>query len=171
MDKSIRFDKRMITISRADYMSTKVNLLPFVTDGALMDMTVTTDALIRELRAIVADHPPKSGMVQQQSDTKANLGFSDEQLSQALKAIEQDDDTTLKAIVDAKLKECPEIRNVLTAASQSHRMGRVSNPLLLDVEATNKHTASDHRLAFAYILNRCQDPSSGRLARSMRSSV
>ncbi|KAI9232463.1 MAG: Glycerophosphoryl diester phosphodiesterase family-domain-containing protein [Podila humilis] len=107
-----KFDKRMITISRADYMNTKVNLLPFVTDGALMDMTATTDALIRELRAMVADHPPKSDMVQQQSDTKANLGFSDEQLSVALKAIEQDDDTTLKAIVDAKLKDYPEIRSM-----------------------------------------------------------
>ncbi|KAF8934471.1 Glycerophosphocholine phosphodiesterase [Haplosporangium bisporale] len=124
-----KFDKRMITISRADYMNTKVNLLPFVTDGALMDMTATTDALIRELRAMVADHPPKSDMVQQQSDTKANLGFSDEQLSVALKAIEQDDDTTLKAIVDAKLKDYPEIRSVLTAASHSDRMGRMPRSL------------------------------------------
>lgn len=152
-------------------MSTKVNLLPFVTDGALVDMTATTDALIRELRVMVADHPPKSDMVQQRSDTKANLGFSDEQLSQALRAIEQDDDTTLKAIVDAKLKECPEIRSILAAASQSDRMGHVSNVLLLEVEETNKHTAPDHQLAFTFISNRCQDPSSGRLARSMRSSV
>ena len=123
-------------------MSTKVNLLPFVTDGALVDMTATTDALIRELRVMVADHPPKSGMVQQRSDTKANLGFSDEQLNQALRAIEQDDVTTLKAIVDAKLKECPEIRSILAAASQSDRMGHVSDVLLLEVEAPKQTYSS-----------------------------
>lgn len=124
---SFRFDKRMITISRADYMSTKVNLLPFVTDGALVDMSTTADALIRELRAMVAEHPPKSDTVQQRSDPKANLGFSEEQLIQAMKAIEQDDDTTLEAIVNAKVKECPEIKSVLSAAAQSDRMGHVSN--------------------------------------------
>lgn len=131
---SFRFDKRMTTISRADYMSTKVNLLPFVTDGALVDVTTTTDSLIRELRAMVAEHPPKSDTIQQQSDQKANLGFSEEQLSQAMKAIEQDDDTILKAIIDAKRKECPEIKSILSAASQSDRMGHVSNSQLFNVE-------------------------------------
>ncbi|KAG0089523.1 Glycerophosphocholine phosphodiesterase, partial [Podila epicladia] len=124
-----KFDKRMTTISRADYMSTKVNLLPFVTDGALVDMTTTTDALIRELRAMVAEHPPKNDTIQQRSDQKANLGFSEEQLSQAMMAIEQDDDTTLKAIIDAKRKECPEIKSILSAASQSDRMGHMPRSL------------------------------------------
>ncbi|KAF9281888.1 Glycerophosphocholine phosphodiesterase [Mortierella antarctica] len=124
-----KFDKRMTTISRADYMSTKVKLLPFVTDGALVDMTTTTDSLIRELRAMVAEHPPKSDTIQQQSDQKANLGFSEEQLSQAMKAIEQDDDTILKAIIDAKRKECPEIKSILSAASQSDRMGHMPRSL------------------------------------------
>ncbi|KAF9407914.1 Glycerophosphocholine phosphodiesterase [Podila epigama] len=125
-----KFDKRMITISRADYLSTKVNILPFVTDGPLADMSATTEALIRELSAVVADYPPtKDGLPVRRPDAKEIKGLSEEVINKALHAIEQDDVDTLRTIIETKLVEHPEIRNLLPSRSQPDTFGQLPRSL------------------------------------------
>lgn len=116
----------MVTINREDYLRTKVSLLPFVIDGQLLEMTLTTDVLIREMSAVVADHPPaKLGLAPERARAESRLGLTDQQVEEAMAAIERDDAVTLKSIFDARLKEAPELRNVLFSSVQTGRLGQV----------------------------------------------
>ncbi|KAF9988609.1 Glycerophosphocholine phosphodiesterase [Mortierella antarctica] len=125
-----KFDKRMVTINREDYLRTKVSLLPFVIDGQLLEMTLTTDVLIREMSAIVADHPPaKLGLAPERARAEARLGLTDQQVEEAMAAIERDDAGTLKSIFDTRLKEAPELRNVLFSSVQTGRIGQLPRSL------------------------------------------
>jgi len=115
----------MATICRDDYLTTKVNLLPFVTDGQLLEMTVTTDVLIREMSAIVADHPPAKLGMSPQRTSEARLGLTEEQTEEAIKAIEQDDVATLKRIIEDKIKENPKLKEIFLSSAKSGRVGQV----------------------------------------------
>ncbi|KAG0246874.1 Glycerophosphoryl diester phosphodiesterase family-domain-containing protein [Mortierella sp. GBAus27b] len=125
-----KFDKRMVTASREDYMNTKVRLLPFVMDGQLLEMTVTTDVLIREMSAVVAEYPPfKSGVSQNHASAESRLGLTEQQIQEATKAIERDDVATLKSIIDSKFSENPGLEGVLVASAQSGRPGHLPRML------------------------------------------
>ncbi|KAF9925244.1 Glycerophosphocholine phosphodiesterase [Linnemannia zychae] len=125
-----KFDKRAATTFKNDYLSTKVNILPFVLDGQLLEMTIATDVLIREISAIVTDMPPPQlGMLSQRGSPESRFGLTDEQIEQATKAVECDDATTLKKIIDDKLKENPKMKEVLFSATQSGRPGQFSRSL------------------------------------------
>ncbi|KAI1316506.1 Glycerophosphocholine phosphodiesterase [Mortierella claussenii] len=125
-----KFDKRMVTVSRDDYLATKVSLLPFVIDGQLLEMTVTIDVLIRGMRAVVADHPPFiTGLSPKRTTAEGRLGLSEQQLEDAIKAIERDDVATLKSIIDIKLKEKPELEGVLFSSAQEGRLGQLPRSL------------------------------------------
>ncbi|KAG0199825.1 Glycerophosphocholine phosphodiesterase [Mortierella sp. GBA30] len=125
-----KFDKRMITINREDYLRTKVNLLPFVIDGQLLEMTLTTDVLIREMSAVVADHPPaKLGLTPERSRAESRLGLTDEQVDEAMRAVERDDVATLKDIFDTRLKEAPELKDALFSSVQTGRLGQLPRAL------------------------------------------
>ncbi|KAG0297050.1 Glycerophosphocholine phosphodiesterase [Linnemannia gamsii] len=125
-----KFDKRAATISKDDYMATKVNTLPFVLDGQLLEMTIATDVLIREIRAVVTDVPPlQLGLAPQRGSSESRFGLSDEQVAEATKAIEIDDAVTLRKIIDEKLKESPQMKDVLFSATQSGRPGQFSRSL------------------------------------------
>lgn len=115
----------MATACRDGYLSTKVNLLPFVTDGQLLELTVTTDVLIREMSAVVADHPPAKLGMSPQRTSEARLGLTEQQTEEATKAIEQDDVSTLKRIIDDKIKENPKLRDVFLSSAKSGRVGQV----------------------------------------------
>ncbi|ORZ14419.1 Glycerophosphoryl diester phosphodiesterase family-domain-containing protein [Lobosporangium transversale] len=98
-----KFDKRMALFSREDYMATKVSLLPFVIDGQLLEMTITIDVLIRDMNAVVAEYPPfHRGISPTRTSTEARFGLSEQQLKDAINAIEHDDAIALKAIIDTK---------------------------------------------------------------------
>ncbi|KAG0378880.1 Glycerophosphocholine phosphodiesterase [Mortierella sp. AD032] len=87
-----KFDKRAATICKDDYLATKVNALPFVLDGQLLEMTIATDVLIREIRAVVADvPPPQLGLPAQRGSSESRFGLTDEQVEEATKAIESDE--------------------------------------------------------------------------------
>lgn len=117
----------MVTASREDYMNTKVKLLPFVIDGQLLEMTDTNDVLIREMSAVVAEHPPfQSGESRKHTDAESRLGLTEQQIEEATKAIKRDDVATLKSIIDSKLNETPGLKNILFASVQSGRPGHVS---------------------------------------------
>ncbi|GJJ70849.1 glycerophosphodiester phosphodiesterase [Entomortierella parvispora] len=124
-----KFDKRMSTVCREDYLTTKVNLLPFVTDGQLLEMAVATDVLIREMSAVVADHPPaKLGMSPQQT-SEARLGLTESETDEAVKAIEQDDVETLKRIIEDKIKENPKLKDIFLSSAKSGRVGQLPRAL------------------------------------------
>ncbi|KAI8596165.1 Glycerophosphoryl diester phosphodiesterase family-domain-containing protein [Dissophora ornata] len=115
-----KFDKRMATANREVYLSTKVNPLPFVFDGQLLEMTVAIDVLIREMRALVADYPPfKTGLSPKRGSAESRLGLTEQQIEEAISAIERDDVATLKSIIDSKLKQRPELEGVLFTSAQS----------------------------------------------------
>jgi len=60
---------------------------------------------------------------------ESRFGLTDEQAEQATKAIEIDDVDTLRSIVNEKIKESPQLKDVLFLATQSGRPGQVStNP-------------------------------------------
>lgn len=123
---SLRFDKRAATVCKDDYLATKVNTLPFVLDGQLLEMTIATDVLIREISAVVSDvPPPQLGLTPQRGRSESRFGLSDEQVVEATKAIEIDDAVTLRRIIDEKLKESPQMKDVLLSATQSGRPGQV----------------------------------------------
>ncbi|KAF9319573.1 Glycerophosphocholine phosphodiesterase [Linnemannia elongata] len=125
-----KFDKRAATICKDDYLATKVNPLPFVLDGQLLEMTIATDVLIREISAVVADvPPPQLGLATQRGGAESRFGLSDEQVAEATKAIESDDAATLRRIIDEKLKESPHMKNVLFSATKSGRPGQFSRSL------------------------------------------
>lgn len=125
-----KFDKRAATICKDDYLATKVNPLPFVLDGQLMEMNIATDVLIREISAVVADvPPPQLGLASQRGGAESRFGLSDEQVAEATKAIESDDAATLRRIIDEKLKESPHMKNVLFSATKSGRPGQFSRSL------------------------------------------
>ncbi|CAO3573204.1 unnamed protein product [Mortierella alpina] len=125
-----KFDKRMVTINREDYLRTKVSLLPFVIDGQLLEMNLTTDVLIREMSAVVADHPPaKLGLTPERTRAEDRLGLTDQQVTEAMAAIERDDAATLKNIFDARLKEAPELRSVLFSSVQTGRLAQLPRSL------------------------------------------
>jgi hypothetical protein len=112
-------------------MATKVNTLPFVLDGQLLEMTIATDVLIREIRAVVTDVPPlQLGLAPQRGSSESRFGLSDEQVAEATKAIEIDDAVTLRKIIDEKLKESPQMKDVLFSATQSGRPGQVFTSLV-----------------------------------------
>ena len=116
----------MNTVSREDYLRTKVSLLPFVIDGQLLEMTLTTDVLLREMSAVVADHPPaKLGLAPERARADSRLGLTDQQVDDAMAAIERDDAVALKSIFDTRLKEAPELRDVLFSSVQTGRLGHV----------------------------------------------
>ncbi|KAF9179517.1 Glycerophosphocholine phosphodiesterase [Haplosporangium sp. Z 11] len=131
VDKILKkFDKRMCTVSREEYLRTKVSLMPFVTDGQLLEMAVTTDVLIREMKAVVADHPPAQlGLANERTGAEDRLGFTDEQIKEAMKAIEGDDATALKSMFDTKLKEKPELKSSLFASAPLGRIGQLPRSL------------------------------------------
>lgn len=136
---SLRFDKRAATVCKDDYLATKVNALPFVLDGQLLEMTIATDVLIREISAVVTDvPPPQLGMASQRGSLESRFGLSDEQVAEATKAIESDDAATLRRIIDEKLKESPQMKDVLFSATQSGRPGQVKHlchiTLMIDQE-------------------------------------
>ncbi|KAF9103319.1 Glycerophosphocholine phosphodiesterase [Mortierella sp. GBA35] len=125
-----KFDKRAATICKDEYLATKVNTLPFVTDGQLLEMTIATDVLIREMSAIVTDvPPPQLGLSSQRGSSESRFGLSDEQVEQATKAIENDDAATLRSIINEKLKENPQLKEALFSATQSGRPGQFSKSL------------------------------------------
>ncbi|KAF9907194.1 Glycerophosphocholine phosphodiesterase, partial [Lobosporangium transversale] len=126
-----KFDKRMALFSREDYMATKVSLLPFVIDGQLLEMTITIDVLIRDMNAVVAEYPPfHRGISPTRTSTEARFGLSEQQLKDAINAIEHDDAIALKAIIDTKLNEMPELEDKLFSAAQSSRLGQVETKLV-----------------------------------------
>lgn len=109
-------------------MATKVNPLPFVLDGQLLEMNIATDVLIREISAVVADvPPPQLGLASQRGGAESRFGLSDEQVAEATKAIESDDAATLRRIIDEKLKESPHMKSVLFSATKSGRPGQVKH--------------------------------------------
>ncbi|KAG0363032.1 Glycerophosphoryl diester phosphodiesterase family-domain-containing protein [Gamsiella multidivaricata] len=125
-----KFDKRMVTVSREGYLATKISLLPFVFDGQLLEMTVTIDVLIREMRAVVADHPPfRSGLSPKRASIESRMGLTEQQIGDAMKAVERDDVDTLKAIIDTRLKEAPELKDVILSSAQSGRLGQLPRSL------------------------------------------
>ncbi|KAF9579983.1 Glycerophosphocholine phosphodiesterase, partial [Lunasporangiospora selenospora] len=125
-----KFDKRMITISRDGYLATKVNVLPFVTDGRLRDITRTTETLIQEMRNIVAEYPPpRLGLSPPLGGSKARLGFTDEQIHIAMEAIERDDLDTLSSIIYSRLKEKPELKEFFQASVQVGNIGQLPRTL------------------------------------------
>ncbi|KAG0255352.1 Glycerophosphocholine phosphodiesterase [Mortierella polycephala] len=125
-----KFDKRMCTVSRDDYLRTKVSMMPFVTDGQLLEMAVTTDVLIREMKAVVADHPSAQlGLAHERTRAEDRLGFTDEQIKETMKAIEEDDATALKNMFDTKLKENPELKRTLFASVPLGRVGQLPRSL------------------------------------------
>ncbi|KAF9912886.1 Glycerophosphocholine phosphodiesterase [Linnemannia zychae] len=125
-----KFDKRAATICRDDYLTTKVNTLPFVLDGQLLEMTIATDVLIREISAVVTDvPPPQLGFPAQRGGAESRFGLTDEQAEKATKAIESDDAATLQKIINDKLKETPQMKDVLFSATQSGRPGQFSRSL------------------------------------------
>ncbi|KAF8924788.1 Glycerophosphocholine phosphodiesterase [Dissophora ornata] len=125
-----KFDKRMATANREVYLSTKVNPLPFVFDGQLLEMTVAIDVLIREMRALVADYPPfKTGLSPKRGSAESRLGLTEQQIEEAISAIERDDVATLKSIIDSKLKQRPELEGVLFTSAQSGRVGQLPRSL------------------------------------------
>ncbi|KAF9115356.1 Glycerophosphocholine phosphodiesterase [Mortierella sp. AM989] len=123
-----KFDKRNATVCRDDYMTTKVNSLPFVTDGQLVEMNITIDVLIRELKAIVADHPPfQLGSPKRSNESR--MGLSEQQIEEAMKAIERDDVNALKSIFDIKFREMPELERALSSSVKSGRLGQLPRSL------------------------------------------
>ncbi|KAG0003658.1 Glycerophosphocholine phosphodiesterase, partial [Modicella reniformis] len=118
-----KFDKCiMATASREGYMNTKVNQLPFVIDGQLSEMTLTIDVLIREMRAVVADHPPFKSGVAKHTNAESRLGLTEEQIDEAMMAIGRDDVTTLQGIIDSNFQENPGLEGILFASIQSGRI-------------------------------------------------
>ncbi|KAF9203827.1 Glycerophosphocholine phosphodiesterase [Haplosporangium sp. Z 27] len=124
-----KFDKRMSTVCRDEYMATKVNPLPFVNDGQLVEMNITIDVLIRELKAVVADHPPFPLGSPKRASTESRMGLSEQQVEDAIKAVEQDDVATLKSILDSKIKEIPEFETTLSSSAKSGRLGQLPRTL------------------------------------------
>ncbi|KAF9171502.1 Glycerophosphocholine phosphodiesterase [Mortierella sp. AD011] len=120
-----KFDKRMRTICRDDYMSTKVNTLPFVTDGQLVEMNITIDGLIRELKAVVADYPPFPLGSPKHASNESRMGLNEQQIEDAMKAIGRDDVEALRSIFNTKLREYPELQNALSSSVKSGRLGQL----------------------------------------------
>ncbi|KAG0301831.1 Glycerophosphocholine phosphodiesterase [Dissophora globulifera] len=125
-----KFDKRMATVSRDDYLRTKVNTLPFVFDGQLQEMTINIDVLIREMNMLVADHPPfKSGLSPKHASAESRMGLTEQQIEDALSAIEHDDAGALKGIIDSHLKLRPELEGALRSSVQFGRLGQLPRSL------------------------------------------
>ncbi|KAF9433187.1 Glycerophosphocholine phosphodiesterase [Entomortierella beljakovae] len=124
-----KFDKRFGTKYCDDYIATKVNSLPFITDGQLQEVNTTIDSLICELKAVVADYPPFPLGSPKRPSAESRMGFKEQQIEEAMEAIGRDDAATLKRIFDTKLKDNPELGNTLSSSAKVGRIGQIPRSL------------------------------------------
>ncbi|KAG0242736.1 Glycerophosphocholine phosphodiesterase [Actinomortierella wolfii] len=117
-----KFDKNLSTVNKDDYM-TKVNLQPFVMDGRLLDLSLKTNVLYNEVSAVVADLPP-SALRSRSSRPEARMGLTDEEIAQALAAIDQDNADELRSIIDTKANSSAVFKGTLNHA-QNGRLGQL----------------------------------------------
>ncbi|KAF9972975.1 Glycerophosphocholine phosphodiesterase [Actinomortierella ambigua] len=112
-----KFDKNLSTVCRDDYLATKVNLQPFVMDSHLQDLMLKTNVLYNEVSAVVSDLPPPA-LRNRSSRPEARMGLTDEEIAQALAAIDKDDADALRTIIDTKVITSAIFKNSLDQAQK-----------------------------------------------------
>ncbi|KAG0269146.1 Glycerophosphocholine phosphodiesterase [Actinomortierella ambigua] len=112
-----KFDKNVSTVCKDDYLATKANLQPFVLDSRLHDLTFKTNILYNEVSAVVSDLPPPA-LRNRSSRLEARMGLTDDEITQALTAIDQDDADTLRYIIDTKINSSTIFKNSLDQAQK-----------------------------------------------------